>query len=101
MSNAIIRNGRWERTVTWVKDGIWRTDIWKSVLADPRLTECAYCVGQMTVVIPAQELRRLTFPSRYANRIWGPFNIDPQSGKSTANVSKCGKSRGRRCLDQA
>ncbi len=61
MTRARIINGRWTRQVSpkWVKHGEWRTDIFKSTLSDSRLQECAFVLGTQTVIIPADELRRV------------------------------------------
>jgi hypothetical protein len=78
--SAQITNGRWTRNVTWERDGVWRTDIFKSTLADPRLQEAQFILrGGPTVIIPATELRRVLVggTEHYDGLIWGPFNIDP------------------------
>jgi hypothetical protein len=82
MSKAIIRNGVWTRRIPgkWRGSGEGRTDIFKSVLADPRLRFARYVFSTgMAVLIPADELRRVVVsgPSHYADKIWGPFNINP------------------------
>ncbi|MGO9056965.1 MAG: hypothetical protein ACLQU2_06205 [Candidatus Binataceae bacterium] len=77
---AQIRNGRWTRHVTWQRDGIWRTDIFKTTLADPRLIEAEFVLKNGSrVIIPAAELRRVLIggSDHYNGKIWGPFNVDP------------------------
>lgn len=78
---AQIRNGRWMRKVTWERNGLWRTDIFKTTLADPRLHEAEFFLQDgRRVIIPAEELRRVLVgrSDHYKNgQIWGPFNIDP------------------------
>lgn len=79
-SRARIIKGRWTRRITWEKDGVWRTDIFKSVLNDPRLQEAEFvCVGGPRIVIPVQDLRDVLpmLYDHYSGRLWGPFNIDP------------------------
>jgi len=83
MSRAKITNGVWTRNVPWEKDGEWRTDMFKSVLADPRLRQARFVlVGGPTVLIPVEDLRRVLVGGRdhYYGRIWGPFNINPKRG---------------------
>lgn len=81
---AKIARGRWTRRVPrrWRgKDGSWRTDIFKTVLADPRLAEAVYVLeDELTVIIPVEELRRVLVGGRdhyLGGKIWGPFNIHP------------------------
>jgi len=65
---------------TWENEDGWRTDIFKSTLANPRLKEAEFVLrGGRRVVIPATELRRVLIGGRdhYERQIWGPFNIDP------------------------
>jgi hypothetical protein len=85
MSRAKVINGRWTRRVSpqWVKDDVWRTDIFKTTLADSRLREAAFVMGSQTVVIPADELRRILTDGadHYSEKIWGPFDIDPRNEK--------------------
>ena len=80
-SRARIANGRWTRNVPWGNSsGVWRTDMFKSVLADERLTEAVFvCKGGPTVVIPVSDMRRvlpLGSDHYFESQIWGPFNID-------------------------
>jgi hypothetical protein len=85
----IDANGVWTRRVPWERNGQWRTDIFKSVLSDPRLRQCCFVFkGGPTVLIPAAELRRVVEggPEHYGGMIWGPFNIDP--GRGTMNGVK-------------
>jgi hypothetical protein len=84
LSRAQIINGVWVRNVTWVSNGIWRTDIFKSVLDDPRLKIAEFhLVNGPTVLIPKEELERVLVGGKehYSKKIWGPFNIDPQRQK--------------------
>ena len=79
-SRAKIIEGVWTRRVPWEQKGEWRTDIFKTVLSDPRLKECRFILKDgPTVLIPAGELRRIleNGPEHYGGSIWGPFNIDP------------------------
>ncbi len=83
MARAVITNGTWTRNAVWEHDGIWRTDIFKTTLADPRL-HCARFVlkGGPTVTVPAEELKRVLAggADHYeGGKIWGPFNIDPKA----------------------
>ncbi len=80
ISKAQITNGRWKRRVTWEKDGVWRTDMFKSVLRDERLREAEFiCVGGPSIIIPAEDLRTVLprLHDHYGEQIWGPFSIDP------------------------
>ena len=80
MSRARIVEGTWTRKVPWKQNGDWRTDIFKSVLSDPRLRQCCFVLGGgPTVCISASELRRVLEggSDHYDGRIWGPFNINP------------------------
>ena len=89
ISRAKISGGRWTRRVTWEKDGLWRTDMFKNVLCDERLKEAEFiCVDGPCIIISAEELRAVLpkLKDRYDNQIWGPFNIDPVS--STINGYK-------------
>jgi len=66
--------------VPWGQNGEWRTDVFKTVLADSRLHQCQFLLKDgPTVLIPAAELRRVLVGGRdhYAGGIWGPFNINP------------------------
>lgn len=79
MSRAKIINSVWKRRITWEKDGNWRTDIFKSVLADSRLeTASFHLTNGMVVNIPASELKRILEGGKthYGDAIWGPFNIN-------------------------
>jgi hypothetical protein len=82
MSRAKIVAGRWERNVPWGKQGIWRSDIFKTVLADKGLKEAVFlCHDGPVVTILADELRHVLVggASHYEDKIWGPFNIDPSN----------------------
>ena len=82
VSRARILNGRWTKRVPWERKGLWRTDMFKSVLNDSRLTEAVFvCVGGPRIAIPVDDLRAVlpTLPDRYNGQIWGPFNIDPKA----------------------
>lgn len=62
--------------------GVWRSDMFKSVLADDRLKEAAFiCKGGPTIIVSADDLRRVLplGSDHYGGQIWGPFNIDPNS----------------------
>jgi hypothetical protein len=79
---AKIVNGRWTRKLkaAWGRNGMWRTDIFKSTLADPRLVEAEFVLPNgRRIVIPAAGLRRILIGGRdhYNGKIWGPFNIEP------------------------
>ena len=82
-SRAKIINGRWERQIPerWkMSGGVWRTDMFKSVLADDCLKEAAFiCKGGPTLVVPEEDLRRVLprGSDRYGGQIWGPFSLDP------------------------
>lgn len=84
-SRAKIINGRWERQIParWkMSGGVWRSDMFKSVLADDRLKEAAFiCKGGPTIIVSADDLRRVLplGSDHYGGQIWGPFNIDPNS----------------------
>jgi hypothetical protein len=80
MSKAVIQNGIWIRKVTWENNGVWRTDIFKSVLADPRLKVAEFQLkAGPSVRILKEELKWVLVGGRdhYNGRIWGPFDIDP------------------------
>ena len=79
MSRAKILDGKWTRKVPWKQNGEWRTDIFKSVLSDPRLTECRFVLkGGPTVAISADELRRvLVGGPATGGKDLGPVNINP------------------------
>jgi hypothetical protein len=80
ISRARIAKGRWSRRVPWSNNGIWRSDMFKSVLNDPRLIEAEFvCVGGPRVIIPVEELRAVLprLHDHYNMQIWGPFNLDP------------------------
>jgi len=83
MSRAVIQNGIWIRKVPWENKGVWRTDIFKSVLADPRLKVAEFQLkGGPSVRVLKEELQRVLVggPDHYYGaKIWGPFNIDPTS----------------------
>jgi hypothetical protein len=79
-SRAQIANGRWKRRVTWCQRGCWRADMFKTVLNDERLQEAEFiCRGGPHVIVPAADLRFVlpNLKDHYAEKIWGPFNIDP------------------------
>jgi len=81
MSRARIVNGRWHRNIGggWANGNVWRSDMFKTVLADPRLREAAFAYKGRTVVIPVEDLRRVLVggSDHYeGGKIWGPFNID-------------------------
>ena len=87
---AKIESGVWTRNVPWKQqNGEWRADIFKSVLADPRLRECHFILKDgPTLIVPADELRRVLVggPDHYAGKIWGPFNLNPRQ-KNVAGVA--------------
>ena len=80
-SKARIVSGVWVRNVPWSRNGVWRTDIFKSVLADSRLVVAEFRLAQgPTVRISKAELQRVLVggADHYdAKQIWGPFNINP------------------------
>ena len=89
MSRAKIVNGVWARNVPWETNGVWRTDIFKTVLGDPRLIIAEFHLkGGPVIRIPKEDLERVLVGSRdhYDKKIWGPFDIDPQA--STVNDYK-------------
>ncbi len=80
MSNARIEDGIWVRNVSWSSGSSWRTDIFKSVLADSRLKTAEFRLKNgPTVRVPQAELQRVLVggSEHYKGKIWGPFNIDP------------------------
>jgi hypothetical protein len=88
MGRAKITNGVWTRNVPWEHNGEWRTDIFKSTLSDCRLRFARFVLnGGPAIVIPADDLRRVITggPNHYANKIWGPFNINPTTGTVDRN----------------
>ena len=88
MGRAIITNGVWTRNVPWKHNGEWRTDIFKSTLSDYRLRFARFVLnGGPAIVIPADDLRRAVAGGRnhYADKIWGPFNINPRTGTVDGN----------------
>ena len=81
-SRAKIIKGRWTRRIpiTWEKNGLWRTDMFKSVLRDERLQEAEFvCEGGPRVIISVEDLRSVLpkLNAHFSNKIWGPFDIDP------------------------
>lgn len=84
LSKARIINGVWVRNVPWGKNGVWRTDIFKSVLADSRLVVAEFRLAEgPTIRIPKSELERVLAGGAdhyYGKQIWGPFNINPTAG---------------------
>jgi len=84
MSRARIIGGIWTRNVPWEKNGVWRTDMFKSVLADERLRQARFVLaGGPTVLVSAADLKRVLAGGHdhyYGRKIWGPFNIDPKGG---------------------
>jgi len=84
MSRARIIGGIWTRNVPWHKDGVWRTDMFKSVLADERLRQARFVLADgPTVLVSVTDLQRVLVGGRdhyYGQKIWGPFNIDPKRG---------------------
>ena len=83
MTRAKITNGVWTRNVPWKHNGEWRTDIFKNTLSDNRLRFARYFLHEgSTIIIPADDLRRAVTGGRdhYADKIWGPFNINPRTG---------------------
>jgi len=82
MSKASIVGGVWQRRVTWEKDGVWRTDMFKSVLADDRLEIAEFLLKDgPTIRVSKKELDRVLLdgPEHYHGQIWGPFDIDPHA----------------------
>jgi hypothetical protein len=79
MTRAKIINGRWSRNVNWGQGSIWRTDIFKTTLADPRLKEAEFILESGTrVIIPAGELCRVLIGGK--DHYKGKFGaIQPQS----------------------
>jgi len=86
LSRAKIISGVWVRKVPWFKNGVWRADIFKSVLSDSRLVVAEFRLAEgPTIRIPKSELERVLVggADHYDKRIWGPFNINPTD--STVN----------------
>jgi hypothetical protein len=82
MGRAKIVNGIWSRHVTWEKNGVWRTDMFKTTLADERLRSAVFILANgVKITIPVNELRRILSEGadHYSGKIWGPFNIDPSA----------------------
>jgi hypothetical protein len=82
MARAKIIEGVWERNVTWSKDNEWRTDIFKSTLANPNLeTACFILQDGRRILITAEELKRVLVggADHFDEKIWGPFNLNPIS----------------------
>jgi hypothetical protein len=87
MSRAKIKIGVWERQVParWKNYGEGRTDIFKTVLSDPRLQFARFIFSNgFIVLISAEELRHAVVggKSRHDDKIWGPFNINPYQARS-------------------
>ncbi|SRR6266571_6663027 len=81
-SKAKIKQGLWVRRVTWRQGNVWRTDMFKSVLADERLKVAEFKLQDGPVIRTARsELERVLVggPDHYSGNIWGPFNIDPKT----------------------
>ena len=81
-SKAKIRQGLWVRRVPWRQANAWRTDMFKSVLADERLKVAEFKLEDGPVIrIARSELERALVggPDHYSGNIWGPFNIDPKA----------------------
>ena len=85
MSRARIVNGVWVRHIPkkWQqRNGVGRTDIFKSVRADTRLRVAEFrFVGGPTVRVSKEELQRVVevCVDHYSDRIWGPFYINPNA----------------------
>ncbi len=97
-SRGRIIKGRWTRRVPWEKDGVWRTDMFKRVLDDPRLTEAEFvCVDGPRIIIPVEDLRAVLpkLHDHYGGQIWGPFNIDPTACTIDGHKVKMAVGRGR------
>lgn len=83
MSRAKIQNGVWIRKIpiSWEKKDVWRTDIFKSVLADPKFMVAEFQLEDgSSVRVSKEELQRVLVggPDHYyGSEIWGPFDIDP------------------------
>jgi len=79
--SARIVDGTWKRRVPQqgCKGCVWRADIFKSTLSNPRLLRAEFFSDDgLSVVIAADELRRVLEggADHYGGKIWGPFNID-------------------------
>ncbi|MCK4824652.1 hypothetical protein KA005_53365 [bacterium] len=82
ISKAKIKEGIWIRNVPWKHGRAWRTDIFKTVLDDPRLKVVEFHLkGGPIVRIPKEEIERALIGGKdhYGEKIWGPFNIDPSA----------------------
>jgi hypothetical protein len=87
-SRAQILKGRWSRNVTWEKNAAWRTDMFKSVLDDPRLEEAEFiCRDGPRIVVPVEDLRAVLplLHDHYDSKIWGPFDLDPAASTIDGN----------------
>ena len=59
-------------------NGEWRTDMLRTVLWDEQLKFCRFVLGDgPTVLVPADELRRVAGPEKPESKVCGPFTIDP------------------------
>ena len=79
---AEIKEGVWVRNVPWEHHRIWRTDIFKTVLDDPRLRVAEFHLRRDPIVrIRKAELEKALIGGKdhYGEKIWGPFNIDPSA----------------------
>lgn len=64
----------------WKHKSEWRTDMFKTTLSDGRLRFAKFVLNYgPTIIISAEVLRQVLTGGKdhYANKIWGPFNINP------------------------
>ena len=87
MKTCKIEDGTWTRRVVTHKNGVWRTIIFEPWVTESRFRRARFVlVGGPTILVPAQDLRRVVAQTEVRGRIACPLRIDPKAG--TINKQK-------------
>ena len=81
MNTCEIQDGTWTRRVVTHKSGIWRTIIFEPWVTDSRFRQARFVLaGGPTILVAAEDLRRVVAQTEVRGRIACPLRIDPEAG---------------------
>jgi len=87
MTTCEIQDGTWTRRVATHKNGVWRTIIFEPWVTDSRFRHARFVlVGGPTILVLAEDLRRVVAQTEMRGRIAYPLRIEPDA--STINRQK-------------
>ena len=87
MKDCKMQDGTWTRRVVTHKSDVWRTIIFEPWVSDRRFRQARFVlVGGPTIVVPAEDLRRVVAQTEVRGRTACPLRIEPNA--STINRQK-------------